>query len=269
MKKIILLCLLFLVSIPSFATNSEIKKKADVCKKIKEDGKFYQLTISDRTDCEFYISQDILESYSNKKKAVEKKKQKYQLTAPDGRIVVVEGTKPPTEEDKKAIFAELPPLEQKGASPESDGFSKIEICKEIQRRGIIDKLEENGKYLCLSILDMEKKAKLSKEDIVKELQEMGYDVGQVSLWDSEWHKLERCEKLKESGVLDNFSDEHKERCLTLIKKEKSRKIKSRLAEVFVFVLFILFLWFIIYKAIPKLIYVLRKAWLKAEQDSKK
>lgn len=239
MKKTILLFLLFLVSIPSFATNSEIKRKADVCKKIKEDGKFYQLTISDRMDCEFYISQDILESYSGKKKVVEKKKQKYQLTAPDGRIVVVEGTKPPTEEDKKAIFAKLPPLEKQ------------------------DKFDEKAKNL----IKLAKKFGLTKEETRLELHIMGYDVGEV--FDPDWKKLERCKKMKEIGFLDNLPNLHQERCLNLIKEEKSRKIRDILEGFFGFVLFLLFIWFIIYKAIPKLIYVLRKAWLKASEDAKK
>lgn len=232
MKKIILLCLLFLVSIPSFAINkiSISQVKANV-RKMASMG-------APMEDIDGYISAsgwtvEDVRNYNDKEESKSNQEESFFKKAQDA------------------------------------GFDEIEICKEIQRRGIIDNLDENKKYLCLSILDMEKKAKLSKEDIVKELQEMGYDVGQVSLWDSEWQKLERCEKLKEAGVLDNFSNEHKDRCLTLIKKEKSRKIKSRLVEVFVFVLFILFLWFIIYKAIPKLIYVIRKAWLKAEQDSKK
>lgn len=151
------------------------------------------------------------------------------------------------------------------------GFDEIEICKEIQRRGIIDNLDENKKYLCLSILDMEKKAKLSKSDIVKELREMGYEVGQANSWyiDSEWEKVYRCKKIKKSGILGNLSKEHKDRCLNLIKKDKYSKIKDSLGAVFGFVLFILFLWFIIYKAIPKFIYAVRKAWLKASEDAKK
>lgn len=39
---------------------------------------------------------------------------RYQITAPDGRVVTVEGDNPPTQEDATTIFAQLPPKEAKG-----------------------------------------------------------------------------------------------------------------------------------------------------------
>ena len=52
---------------------------------------------------------------------------KYQITAPDGRIVVVEGTKPPTEQDAAAIFAQIG--SQKTQEPEQSPYSPMEQVK--------------------------------------------------------------------------------------------------------------------------------------------
>ncbi len=59
---------------------------------------------------------------------------RYQITAPDGREVVIEGERPPTQEDALKIFAQLPPkTEKKGIPQDTLGGKKKPAPSEVDK----------------------------------------------------------------------------------------------------------------------------------------
>lgn len=129
--------------------------------------------------------------------------------------------------------------------------------------------EETKKFIVLA-----KEAGFTRDEIAFELQDMGYEMGLSYKWDPKEEKITRCQKMAKAGILEKL--ENNTRCLNLIKEDKEQKISNikriiieNIFGLFLLFLFVLLLRVIFLKAIPKYIYIIRKAWLKAAEDAKK
>ena len=190
-------------------------------------------------------------------------------------------------------IVDMPPIldigsKNKKEKKSRDIFDDISSCEDAEKKDTLNKLENKKKEFCLFFLDMKNKTKMDDFEIESEMREMGFKTGvSSSSYDAYWRKLERCQKLEKEGLLQNVPSEYKNICIKRIdehkkevREQKIRDIRKAILWVLLSISSILFLWFLwfllfkaikvikklLFKAITKLFYILRKAWIQAGKD---
>ena len=229
MKKYILMAFAIFLAINSYALYTETftaeqkKSRLSACKKIKDDNKWHDLTAKDQLICEELISANLLSSYEDNKQIANNKISKNKKLDDRAKNFIKEAQAQgfSTEEINKFLIEKGYDIEKnmetaKLMSLEINWADKLARCKEIQNRGLINKLDIEKQKMCRQLIANEE------------------------------------EKIKEE-----------------IKNEKRNQLIGNITFI-VGILFLLFCcWLLLFVVFPKLIYVLRKAWLKAAEDAKK
>lgn len=153
--------------------------------------------------------------------------------------------------------------------------SKLSACK---------KLKAENKLLELTAKDWSVCNKLLSEDLMS-----SYENNPKSITKHQTEKKEKtaiCKEIVLRNLTDQLSEEKKKICKSLIEEERKEYKHQQYAEeerneykykqyieiaenIGGVLLFLFCCWFLLFVVLPKLIYVIRKAWLKAAEDAKK